>query len=406
MIATRRVYPIGYSALGAQERIDALLQEPKTLLIDTRIKPWSWNEIWRKEELEQKYGEKYRWAGRYLGNLGKDDGYIEIADPIVGIKGLIKYLSDGYELILLCKCREYKNCHRSEIVRLLTKQCHVDVIHWKPAEQEVASVTKSGQQAAEIVEASADVPGGIQDTIPCLSIRQPWAWLIANGFKNIENRDWTTGYRGPLLIHAGKAVDNDCFTGKEINFDFFEQFGDEVVDALPRYKKDYDLGCIVGQANLVDVVTDSDSQWVCGKYGFILENALSINPIPYPGKLKLFDVPKDMISNQSAEQETVLAAETDELLIETADRPGDDPSATTGHCIVCSKTATLKSPSGRPEGIYCEQHGYCPRCKSSIEEFVKYPYGGFYVCPCAVGTVTRIEQKQELKQAKPVTFGF
>jgi hypothetical protein len=36
MIATRRVYPIGYSALGAQERIDALLDQPMTLLIDTR----------------------------------------------------------------------------------------------------------------------------------------------------------------------------------------------------------------------------------------------------------------------------------------------------------------------------------------------------------------------------------
>ena len=37
---------------------------------------------------------------------------------------------------------------------------------------------------------------------PCLSIRQPWAWLIAHGWKNIENRTWPTGYRGRFLIHA------------------------------------------------------------------------------------------------------------------------------------------------------------------------------------------------------------
>jgi hypothetical protein len=43
-----------------------------------------------------------------------------------------------------------------------------------------------------------------------LSIRQPWAFLIVNGHKNIENRDWLTAYRGPVLIHAGKQWDEDC----------------------------------------------------------------------------------------------------------------------------------------------------------------------------------------------------
>jgi hypothetical protein len=35
-----------------------------------------------------------------------------------------------------------------------------------------------------------------------ISIRQPWADLIVNGSKNIENRSWPTSYRGPVLIHA------------------------------------------------------------------------------------------------------------------------------------------------------------------------------------------------------------
>lgn len=39
-----------------------------------------------------------------------------------------------------------------------------------------------------------------------LSIRQPWAWLIANGYKDIENRSWRTNYRGPVLIHASAAM--------------------------------------------------------------------------------------------------------------------------------------------------------------------------------------------------------
>ena len=33
-------------------------------------------------------------------------------------------------------------------------------------------------------------------------VRQPWAWLIVHGFKDIENRSWKTRYRGTLLIQA------------------------------------------------------------------------------------------------------------------------------------------------------------------------------------------------------------
>lgn len=36
-----------------------------------------------------------------------------------------------------------------------------------------------------------------------LTIRQPWATLIAYGVKTIETRSWHTNYRGPVAIHAG-----------------------------------------------------------------------------------------------------------------------------------------------------------------------------------------------------------
>ncbi len=39
-----------------------------------------------------------------------------------------------------------------------------------------------------------------------LTIHQPWAWLIANGHKDIESRQWSTSYRGKLIIHAGKTL--------------------------------------------------------------------------------------------------------------------------------------------------------------------------------------------------------
>jgi hypothetical protein len=42
-------------------------------------------------------------------------------------------------------------------------------------------------------------------------IRQPWTYPITQGSKNIENRNWPTKYRDPLLIHASLNVDKkDC----------------------------------------------------------------------------------------------------------------------------------------------------------------------------------------------------
>lgn len=40
-----------------------------------------------------------------------------------------------------------------------------------------------------------------------LTIKQPWAGLILKGRKTIELRTWSTAYRGPVVIHAGRAFD-------------------------------------------------------------------------------------------------------------------------------------------------------------------------------------------------------
>jgi hypothetical protein len=48
--------------------------------------------------------------------------------------------------------------------------------------------------------------GAAPRAIPVLTLHQPWASLIALGVKTIETRSWSTKYRGPLAIHAGKKV--------------------------------------------------------------------------------------------------------------------------------------------------------------------------------------------------------
>lgn len=45
------------------------------------------------------------------------------------------------------------------------------------------------------------------DGMTTITIRQPWASLIAAGVKRVENRVWKTKHRGPLFIHAGSAQD-------------------------------------------------------------------------------------------------------------------------------------------------------------------------------------------------------
>lgn len=130
-----------------------------------------------------------------------------------------------------------------------------------------------------------------------LSIQQPWTWLIANGHKDIENRDWTTNYRGLILLHAGKKLDVNAFDGNALFMPYWYQNCNkpETVYAMPKNKEDYKTGGIVGIAELVDVVTESTSPWFHGHYGFVLRNA---NPLPFVslrGKLGLFVMPDELI---------------------------------------------------------------------------------------------------------------
>ena len=116
-----------------------------------------------------------------------------------------------------------------------------------------------------------------------LSMRQPWAWLITNGYKDIENRSWNTSYRGLVLIHAGKQIDTDF---SYVTATTILGWSDENWPNPGEFKK----GGIIGYAHLVDVVTQHTSPWFEGPYGFVLKNAHPLFFIPMPGQLGLFDV--------------------------------------------------------------------------------------------------------------------
>ena len=123
-----------------------------------------------------------------------------------------------------------------------------------------------------------------------ITIKQPYATLIAEGLKEYEFRTWKTKYRGDILIHAGKGIDKKAM----------ERFND--------LNLNYPSGCIIAKATITDCVyvdnqlkeelqqkndkvyygiVNKDSNWE--GYGFKIENVEKITPIEINGKLSLWD---------------------------------------------------------------------------------------------------------------------
>lgn len=118
-----------------------------------------------------------------------------------------------------------------------------------------------------------------------ISIRQPWAFAIFRLGKDIENRTRSTKHRGTLLIHASK-------TWSKAGYNFITNRLDEFVPS----EKHHVFGAIIGKVNLVDCVSQSDSRWFFGDYGFELEDPVEFKkPIPWKGQLGIFDIPDQIV---------------------------------------------------------------------------------------------------------------
>ncbi len=101
-----------------------------------------------------------------------------------------------------------------------------------------------------------------------LSVKQPWAYLLASGKKTIETRLWPTDYRGPLLIVSSKTP------------------------------KIHPAGYALAIAELVDCrpMTESDEPAACcacypGAFSWVMRDIRRIEIFPVRGKLGLYDVP-------------------------------------------------------------------------------------------------------------------
>lgn len=142
-----------------------------------------------------------------------------------------------------------------------------------------------------------------------LSIKQPYAWLICAGYKNVENRAWATKFRGRIYVHAGKKPDFDGWMHIWKNPEIYGLDTDEFIEGEfyhNQLKIERMSGAIIGEVDIVDCKfrfgEENDnlySVWhVPGQYGFILENpVLYRKPIPYKGSLGLFEVKLPVVNS-------------------------------------------------------------------------------------------------------------
>lgn len=134
-----------------------------------------------------------------------------------------------------------------------------------------------------------------------LSIRDPWAWAIVHGGKDVENRTWRTTYTGPVLIHCAKALDELVAKDREEQADWVEHGWD------PKTFKDR-RGHVIGIATMTGCVParECKSDWAnCWDGGpsfcFELRDVVpAICPMPIRGALGLFD-PPDWLRNWAEE---------------------------------------------------------------------------------------------------------
>ena len=132
-----------------------------------------------------------------------------------------------------------------------------------------------------------------------ITVRQPWAWAIVHGGKDVENRtrNIAGAYRGPVAIHAGEAFATEGF--KDPTYQAARNAAGPVVRQVVLNR-----GSIIGMVALMDVHLSAthEERWnvelerreqcspwaMVDHYHLVFENPRAIDPIPAKGKLGLW----------------------------------------------------------------------------------------------------------------------
>ncbi len=131
-----------------------------------------------------------------------------------------------------------------------------------------------------------------------LSIQNPWAQLIADGFKRIEVRTWSTDYRGPLLICSSRR------SSKKENNAILERLVEMGYELADDYFVDGHALAVVELTKVRPLKAKDakkamlDTTELEGKYAWVMKKIKMLEtPFPVQGRSKLFEVetPEDMV---------------------------------------------------------------------------------------------------------------
>lgn len=120
-----------------------------------------------------------------------------------------------------------------------------------------------------------------------ISVRQPWAWAIIHGGKDVENRVKRAITLGGMdrhkriAIHASSGMTRDEY---EEAREFME---DECGVSCPHPSK-LVRGGIIGAVSIVGIVKESRSPWFFGPWALQLDDVEECDPIPCAGQLGAF----------------------------------------------------------------------------------------------------------------------
>lgn len=118
-----------------------------------------------------------------------------------------------------------------------------------------------------------------------LTVKQPWAWLILHGGKDVENRTWPTNVRGRVAIHTSSRVEElECRSALLHMATYGLRSNEREVWRWVNTRL-LVAGAIIGTVEVVSCVTSSSSPWFVGPYGFVLRDPIVLpRPIPCKGK--------------------------------------------------------------------------------------------------------------------------
>ena len=141
-----------------------------------------------------------------------------------------------------------------------------------------------------------------------LTVKQPWAWAIIHGGKDVENRSRATNHRGQLYIHAGLGYSKEADESQPMQeawINAAQNLSIERGAMGPLRKRDLflDYGALIGTVDVIGChhsVTcfNRCSQWaMAGHYHWELSNP---HPLPYPlpdkGRLGIWNVTAQVVT--------------------------------------------------------------------------------------------------------------